>query len=77
MQRLKIQIRKDGQDGDKIIVLGRLGSVLVSVVMALLVIALVATAIVFGYLVMGMLLAAFLVAIVVGMIRGALQGLPR
>ena len=77
MQRLKIQIRKAGQDGEQTIVLGRLGSLLVSLVMLLLVVALVATAIVFGYLVMGMLLAAFLIAIVVAMIRGALQGLRR
>lgn len=77
MQRLKIQIRKAGQDGEQTLVLGRLGSLLVSLVMLLLAVALVATALVFGYLVMGMLLAAFLIVLVVGMIRGAFQGLRR
>jgi hypothetical protein len=77
MQRLKIHIRKPGQDREETIVLGRIGSVLVSLLMVLLVTALVATTIVFGYLVLGMMLAALLIGMVIAMIRGAFQGLRR
>lgn len=77
MQRLKIHIRKPGQDGEQTVVLGRLGSMLLSLVMVLVVIAMAATAIVFGYLIMGMVLAAFLITVVVAMLRGALQSLRR
>lgn len=77
MQPLKIYIRKPGESGVQTVVLGRFGSMVVTLWMVLMVIAMVTAAIVFGYLVMGMVFAALLIAFVVALIRGASQSLRR
>ena len=77
MQPLKIYIRKPGQGGVQTVVLGRFGSMVVTLLVLLVVISMVTAAIVFGYLVMGMVLAALLIAFVVALIRGASQSLRR
>jgi hypothetical protein len=77
MHRLKIYIRKPGQGGEQTVVLGRFGSMVISLLVLLVVIAMVATAIVFGYLIMGMVFAALLIAIVLALIRGAFQSFRR
>ena len=75
MQRLKLLIRKPGPDGEKTVVLGRLGSRVVTLGVLLVVIALMTAALVFGYLVMTMVFAVLLVAIAVALIRAAFQRL--
>lgn len=75
MQRLKLLIRKSGPDGEKTVVLGRLGSRVVTLGVLLGVMALMTAAFVFGYLVMTVVFAVLLVAIAVALIRAAFQRL--
>lgn len=75
MQRLKILIRKPGQNTVYTAMGGRLSSVVVTFLALMMVIAIVATAIVFGYLIISLVLTALLLAIAVAMIRYAFRRL--
>ena len=77
MRRLEILIRKTGQEQERRVVLGRFGSMVITVLLMLVAIAVIAAALVFGYLVMGLVLAVLLVAIVVATIRGAFLNIRR
>jgi hypothetical protein len=77
MRRLEITLRKPGQDGARQVVLGRFGSMLVTVLLTMVAIATVVVAIVFGYLAFGLLLVALLIAIVVAVLRGAFHSFRR
>ena len=77
MRQIKIIIRKPGQDQGRPVVLGRLSSMLISVLVMLAAIAVLTMAFVFGYLVLALVFAALLIAIVVSLILGAFQNLRR
>lgn len=77
MHRLKIFIRKSGQARERPIVLGRFGSMVITLLVLLVVVAMVAAAIVFGYLVIGLVFTALLIAVLVALIWGAFQSLRR
>ena len=77
MRRLEITIRKPGQDGARQVVLGRFGSMLVTVLLMVAAIAVVVVAVVFGYLAIGLLLVALLIAFVVAFVRGAFHRFRR
>ncbi len=77
MRRLEITIRKPGQDGERQVVLGRFGAMLVTVLLMAAVIATVIVAMIFGYLAIGLLLLALLIAIVVAVVRGAFHSVRR
>lgn len=77
MHRLKIFVRKSGQDREHTVVLGRFGSKVITLLVLLVVIAMVTTAIVFGYIVIGLVFTALLIAVVVALILGAFQSLRR
>lgn len=77
MHRLKIFIRKSGEDIERPVVVGWFGSIVITLLMLVVVISMVTAAIVFGYLVMGLVFAALLIAIVIALIRGAFQSLRR
>lgn len=76
-RRLEISIRRPGQDGARQVVLGRFGSMLVTIVLMVAAIAMVVVAIVFGYLALGLLLVALLIALVVALVRGAFHSFRR
>jgi len=77
MRQIKIVIRKPGQNQESPVVLGRFGSMVITVLLVPAAIALVAAVIFFGYLAIGLLFAALLIAFVVALVRGSFQSFRR
>ena len=77
MRQLKIVIRKPGQNQERPVVLGRFGSMVITVLLVLAAIVLVTTVIFLGYLAIGLVFAALLIALAVALIRGAFQSFRR